>query len=108
MLWAAIGVARPPGGDAAVFGRRDRDGEREVSIWRFAEGGDTLDYVVTQGSGKVLQVEWRRGGKVAARSETHYEPAVPATARTEFPEGPGRVEVTVGAGDTAAVSGAAA
>jgi len=103
MLWAAIGVARPPGGDAAVFGRRDRDGERAISIWRFAEGGDTLDYVVTEGSGKVLQVEWRRDGKVAARSETHYEQAMPATARIDFPEVPARLEFTVVAVDTAAV-----
>src|SRR3989441_4880360 len=72
------------------------------SIWRFAEGGDTLDYVVTQGSGKVLQVEWRRDGKVAARSETHYEQAMPATARIDFPEVPARLEFTVVAVDTAA------
>src|SRR2546427_11857230 len=90
MLWAAIGVARPPGGDAAVFGRRDRDGEREISIWRFAEGGDTLDYVVTEGSGKVLQVEWRGGGKGGARSGTHYEQARAAEGRIEFSEGPAR------------------
>jgi len=103
MLWAAIGVARPPAGDAVVFGRRDSDGERRVSIWRFAEGGDTLDYVVTEGSGKVLQVEWRRDGKVAARSETHYDQAMPATARIDFPEVPARLEFTVVAVDTAAV-----
>src|SRR5207244_4481860 len=78
-------------------------GEREISIWRFAEGGDAIYYVVTEGSGKVLQVEWRRDGKVAARSETHYEQAMPATARIDFPEVPARLEFTVVAVDTAAV-----
>src|SRR3989441_12140621 len=76
------------------------------SIWRFAEGGDTLDYVVTQGSGKVLQVEWRRDGKVGARSETHYEQGMAAAARIDFPEGPARLEFTVVAGGTGAGSAA--
>src|SRR3989442_12051006 len=106
MLWAAIGVARPPTGDAAVFGRRDRDGERKVSIWRFAEGGDTLDYVVTQGSGQVLQVEWRRDGEEAARSETHYYQPKPATAHIAFPECPARPRFTLVSAGTPAGRGA--
>jgi hypothetical protein len=103
MLWAALGVARAPAADAVVFGRREREGDREVSIWRFVEGGDTLDYLVTQGSSKVLQAEWRQDGKVVARSETHYDQAMPATARIDFPEARARFEFTVVAVDTAAV-----
>src|SRR3989442_13668208 len=38
MLWAAIGGARPPTGDAAVFGGRGRDRGRKAPFWGCARG----------------------------------------------------------------------
>jgi hypothetical protein len=99
MLWAALGIVRPPAADARV----ERGGVAPQTIWRFARAGDTLDYVATDGVPRVLEAEWRRGGKVLARSSTEFAGrALPAKARVDFPEAPARFELTVVAVDTAA------
>ena len=107
MLWASLGMARPPGDGAAVFGRVDTVGgtaEARRSIWRFAQPGDTLTYVATPGAERVLEAEWRRNGAVVARSRTRFDlQARPAVARVDFPEASARFELTVVAVDTAAV-----
>ena len=103
MLWASLGIVRPPGADAVVFGRTDSSATGRT-IWRFATGGDTLDYVMTRGAGPVLEAEWRRDGQVVARSRTQLGPqAHPVGARIDFPEGKARFELTVVAVDSAAV-----
>ena len=103
MLWAGLGIARPPALDALVFGRCDST----ARIWRFVQGDDTLDYRETLGGTRVLEAEWRRG-KVLARSRTQFDVhLMPATARIDFPEGPARFELTVVSVDTAAVFDAA-
>jgi hypothetical protein len=101
MLWAGLGIARPPAADAAVF----RGGvDERVRIWRFVQDGDTLDYRETLGGGRVLEAEWRRHGKMLARSRTEFDlHLLPASARIDFPEGPARFEFTVVSVDTAAV-----
>ncbi len=100
MLWAALGMVRPPAVDAAVSGQR----EPPRVVWRFVQGADTLDYVVTAGSAQTLEAEWRREGKVVARSRTQFDDhAMPAKARIDFPEAPARFDLTVVAVDTAAV-----
>jgi hypothetical protein len=99
MLWAALGIIRPPAADARV----ERGGVPPSTIWRFARAGDTLDYVATDGVPRILEAEWRREGKVLARSSTEYDArALPAKARVDFPEAPARFELTVVAVDTAA------
>jgi len=104
MLWAGLGVVRPPAPDAQVFGRSDSGGDRRRQIWRFVEGADTLDYVVTEGGSGVLEAEWRRAGKRLARCTTQLDArGLPASARLDFPEGPSRLELSVVAVDTAAV-----
>src|SRR5438477_5888783 len=46
MLWAGLGVVRPPTPGASIAG-----GEFPPrTIWRFVEGSDTLDYVATDGA----------------------------------------------------------
>jgi hypothetical protein len=66
--------------------------------------GDTLDYVATDGAPRLLEAEWRREGKVQARSRTELDGrAFAATARVDFPEAPARFELTVVAVDTMAV-----
>ena len=99
MLWAALGVVRPPGNDARVTTGQGLSG----TIWRFAEGADTLDYVGTEGSPRTLEAEWRREGKILARSRTEFDArAKPTAARIVFPEAPARFELTVVAVDTTA------
>jgi hypothetical protein len=79
-------------------------------VWRFAQPEDTLDYVVTHpdsaGHGGMLEAEWRRRGKMVARSWSRLDTlAHPASARIDFPEvaGGARFELTVVAFDTAQV-----
>ena len=108
MLWAAFGMVRPPAGDAAVFGAQLKDSVKQTRrvVWRFAQPEDTLDYVVTDSAGRasILEAEWRRPGKVVARSRSQLDAqGRPASARVDFPEGEARFELTVVAVDTAAV-----
>jgi hypothetical protein len=104
MLWAALGIVRPPAPDAAVFSRSGGSADSSVRIWRFVQGEDTLDYREVEGVGRVLEAEWRRQGKVQARSRTQLDVhRMPATARIDFPEDAARFELTVVSVDTAAV-----
>jgi hypothetical protein len=100
MLWAALGVVRPPLADASVA----TGTWPPRTIWRFVEGSDTLDYVVTDGAPAILEAEWRREGKVLARSRTELDAAArPTSARIDFPEAPARFDLTVVGVDTTAV-----
>ena len=105
MLWAGLGIVRPPALDAAVFSRSvGGSADSSVRIWRFTQGEDTLDYRATVRGTHVLEAEWRRQGKVQARSRTEFDlRLMPARARIDFPEGAARFELTVVAVDTAAV-----
>jgi hypothetical protein len=100
LLWAALGIVRPPALAAAVFGRDDPP----RTIWRFVQAGDTLDYVATAlPAASRLEAEWRRAGTVIARSRTELDGRQrPASARIDFPEAAARFEFTVVAVDTAA------
>jgi len=91
MLWAALRMVQPPRGAATVFGAADS----ARVLWRFAEADDTLDFVA---SSAALEAEWRRDGKVVARSR-----AQGGSARVDFPEASGRFELTIGVVDTAAI-----
>jgi len=115
LLWAAFAMMRLPADDATVFGAQLVDSLRHTRriVWRFAQPEDTLDYVVTHpdtagrvdGSGR-LEAEWRRRGKMVARSWSRLDTlAHPASARIDFPEvaGGARFELTVVAFDTAQV-----
>ena len=112
MLWAAFAMVRPPADDATVFGTQLVDSPRHTRriVWRFAQPQDTLAYVVTQldsaGHSGMLEAEWRRRGKMVARSWSRLDSlAHPASARSDFPEvsGGARFELTVVAFDTAQV-----
>lgn len=100
MLWAALGVVRPPDSAASVAGVQTPP----RTIWRFVQDADTLDYVATDGPSRTLEAEWRREGKVVARSRTELTVgAQPTKARIDFPEAPARFELTVVGVDTAVV-----
>lgn len=104
MLWAALGVVRPPAAGAAVFTLVQPGPEGPRELWRFVDGADTLDYVATAGTARVLEAQWRRAGKVYAGSTTALDArGAPTSARIVFPEARARFELTVAAIDTAAV-----
>ena len=113
MLWAAFAMVRPPAADAAVLGTAivDSTRARRRMVWRFAQAEDTLDYVVTDSAGResLLEAEWRRQGKIVARSRAQLDiRGFPASARIDMPHsskgsGEARFELTVGIVDTAAV-----
>lgn len=108
MLWAGLGVVRPPRMDATVFRGGSPDSGRgrglAFEVWRFVQDEDTLDYRQTRSSPGVLEAEWRQQGKVLARSRTELDArGMPASARIDFPEGRARFELTVVAIDTMAV-----
>ena len=104
MLWAALGVVRPPDTGAVVLAA-------EVSprtIWRFISGGDTLDYVATAGSPRVLEAEWRHDGEMYARSRTTFGVgAAPSEAEVLFPEASARFDLSVVGVDTTVTFGPA-
>ncbi|HXF95171.1 MAG TPA: hypothetical protein VNI61_03620 [Gemmatimonadales bacterium] len=103
LLWAALGTVRPPDGGGEVFTGGTPDGRPGVRYWRFVQGGDTLDYALSIATERVLEAEWRRGGRVVARSRTEYDGSRPRTSRIDFPMGPARIEFAVVARDSTAV-----
>ena len=103
MLWAALGIVRPPAVGAAVFATTLQRADGDVRIWRFVQREDTLDYLLARDGARVLEAEWRQG-KVVARSRAELDVhAMPVSARIDFPEGPARFEFTVGSVDTTVV-----
>lgn len=102
MLWAGLGIVRPPKTDAQVF--RGGSPDSAFQIWRFVQDQDTLDYRETRRSPRLLEAEWRQQGKVLARSRTELDArGLPASARIDFPEGRARFELTVVSSDTTAI-----
>lgn len=101
IFWATLGVARPPAADAAVFGGRIGAPDRPRQVWRYATGADTLTYVTGD---RALDVEWRSGSKVVARSHAELDgTGWPARAQVEFPDAGARFELTVVGVDTTIV-----
>src|SRR5258707_14963640 len=88
--------------DVAVHG--SDMGDR--TVWGFAEPGDRRDYFVPDSAsqGSRVEAEWRRRGKMVARSRTQLDAvARAANARIDFPEASARFELTVVLVDTAQV-----
>jgi hypothetical protein len=108
MLWAAFAIVRLPAEDANVLGAQlvDSLSRTRRVVWRFAQPEDTLDYMVTDSAGRasMLEAEWRRRGKMVARSRSRLDAMErAASARVDFPEASARFELTVVSVDTAAV-----
>ena len=99
LAWTALGIVRPPGEGATVFGRRDST----RAVWRFAQARDTLDFRLAASGPRTLEAEWRRDGRAMARSRVLLDSiGLPTNVRIDVPERPARFELTFVGVDTAA------
>lgn len=100
VAWAAMGVVRPPAARAQVLSLKTGS----AVVWRFAVDADTLDYKLTGEPPRILEAEWRQGGKQLVRIRTVLdEQARPTSAQIDSPRRSSRFEFTVVAVDTAPV-----
>lgn len=94
LLWAMLGVARPPDSAAALRGVVSGG----TTAWQYVLGPDTVDYALTAGrSGEpsTLSTEVREAGKVVGRAVTMLTAGgVPASARLAVPSVPARLDIT--------------
>lgn len=99
LAWTALGVVRPPRAASAVSGGRDT----AQAVWRYADGRDTLDFRLRAAPPRTLEAEWRRDGRILARSRTLLGPdGLPQSVRIDFPERPARFELTIVGVDSSA------
>ena len=96
LVWTALGIVRPPDAGVATFGARDSTG----AAWRYIRDRDTVAFRLA-GTPRTLQGEWRRGGKVIARSRTQLAAGgLPQGTRVDVPERSARFEITFVAVDS--------
>jgi hypothetical protein len=98
LVWSALGIVRPPDSGVATFGMRDTAG----TVWRYIQDRDTVAFRLT-GIPRMLQGEWRRAGRVMARSRTQLAAGgLPQGTRVDVPERSARFEITFVAVDSTA------
>jgi hypothetical protein len=91
LMWALFGVARLPEPGAELQGLADG----QVTAWRYAEAGDTIEYVRTEGRPTKMLTVVRRTGEIIGRAETTLDSAgAPLTARLTVPSVPARLDLT--------------
>lgn len=96
LVWTALGIVRPPDSLTATYGKRDSTG----AVWRYIRDRDTVAFRLSA-TPRTLQGEWRRGGKVMARSRTQLAAGgLPQGTRVDVPERSARFEITFGAVDS--------
>lgn len=91
ILWAILGRARYPLAGDAVSGLEDA----RVRAWRYVNGIDTVDYVLTRTGTRQLVADVRQGGKRIGRVLTTFDAdGWPSKARLDVPSGPARLDLT--------------
>jgi hypothetical protein len=91
LLWAMLGIARPPQSGERLEGLSDD----HTLAWRYVQDGDTVEYVRTSNSPVRLRAEVRNGSKVVGRVETELDAnGFPRTARLTVPSVPARLDLT--------------
>lgn len=91
LMWGMFGVARPPTAGAHLRGLADG---RTVA-WQYVEGGDTVEYARTHGSGTRMVTVVRRAGEIVGRAEATLDSTgAPVTARLTVPSVPARLDLT--------------
>lgn len=92
LLWAMLGMVRPPEPGASVRQFRDQ----RVEAWQFAVGPDTVEYVRSGAPAGRLIAEVRQGGQHVGRVETVFgADGVPVSARLVVPSVPARLDITI-------------
>lgn len=98
LVWSALGIVRLPDSGTATSGMRDSTG----AAWRYTRDRDTVSFRLTA-TPRTLQGEWRRGGKLMARSRTQLAAGgLPQGTRVDVPERSARFEITFVAVDSTA------
>jgi len=91
LLWAMLGVARPPEAGASFRGATETD----RVAWEYAIGPDTVQYLRTQGKSRTLYARVRHAGKTVGYSETTLsEDGKPTKAKLTVPSGPAKLTLT--------------
>lgn len=91
LMWGMFGVARLPAAGADIRGLADGN----VTAWRYAEAGDTIEYVRTQGRPVKMVTVVRRAGELLGRAEATLDSTgAPLTARLTVPSAPARLDLT--------------
>ena len=92
LFWAMLGVARRPQPGSTVRGFSDE----RVTAWQFANGADTVEYVLERGTPTRLLAEVRQSGNRLGRVETRFGPdGFPATSRLTVEKPRSRLDLTV-------------
>jgi hypothetical protein len=91
LMWGMFGVARLPEPGAELRGLTDG----QITAWRYAEAGDTIEYVRTQGRPTRMVTVVRRAGELLGRAEATLDSAgAPLTSRLTVPSAPARLDLT--------------
>jgi hypothetical protein len=91
LFWAMLGVAREPAPGAVVRGLADR----QVTVWQFASGPDTVEYVREDGAEPRLLAEVRQGGTRIGRVETRLGlDGFPVSSRLVVPRPASRLDLS--------------
>lgn len=91
ILWAILGQGRYPLAGDQVSGLETE----RVRAWRYVNGVDTVDYVLTLAGKRQLVADVREGPRRIGRVVTTFDAdGWPLTARLDVPSGPARLDLT--------------
>jgi hypothetical protein len=91
LMWAILGVARPPQGGEELRGLVNGT----TTAWQYAGAGDTVQYARTSGEPARFIAEVRQGGKLVGRAETTLaSDGAPLKARLTVPSAPAQLDLT--------------
>lgn len=69
LLWAMVGIARPPVGTWTIEGHRDAS----TTAWRYTRGADRVDYLFRRGATTILEAYVRQDGKPLGHVVTVFD-----------------------------------
>lgn len=91
ILWAILGQARYPQAGDAVSGMSNE----RVQAWRYVQGVDTVDYVLTRTGTRQLVADVRQGRTRIGRVFTTFDSrGRPLKSRLDIPGAPARLDIT--------------
>lgn len=91
LMWGMFGVARAPAEGAELHGLVDGG----TIAWQYAQGADTIQYALTEGSPSRMVTLVRRDGEIVGRAvATLDSTGAPLSARLTVPSVPARLDLT--------------